>query len=187
MSGPGSDERLPDYADEAEIRKKKRNIGAARRGGRFQIVACHPIVVGVSRCSAKLSSNIPERSARLGLAVAIADVERNERRESECLQKIWQRAGHQMIIEEGKRSGAGKAKTAHGEKYYDGYFLARIFVRVFVAEIYIDSDLGGDSVISAAQTLKRARCKSLCWDRRNFHLFQPLLYQVAPVRFRRVK
>jgi NADH dehydrogenase len=38
---------------------------------------------------------------------------------------------------------------------------------------------GGFGGLSAAQTLKRADAQITLMDRRNFHLFQPLLYQVA--------
>src|SRR5258705_13755320 len=38
---------------------------------------------------------------------------------------------------------------------------------------------GGFGGLSAAQTLKRAPVQVTLIDRRNFHLFQPLLYQVA--------
>jgi len=38
---------------------------------------------------------------------------------------------------------------------------------------------GGFGGLSAAQTLKRANAQITLLDRRNFHLFQPLLYQVA--------
>ena len=36
--------------------------------------------------------------------------------------------------------------------------------------------------LSAAQALKSAPVNVTVIDRRNYHLFQPLLYQVAPVR-----
>jgi NADH:ubiquinone reductase (H+-translocating) len=38
---------------------------------------------------------------------------------------------------------------------------------------------GGFAGLVAAQTLKRANARITLFDRRNFHLFQPLLYQVA--------
>ena len=38
---------------------------------------------------------------------------------------------------------------------------------------------GGFGGLSAAQALKRAPVEITLFDRRNFHLFQPLLYQVA--------
>jgi NADH dehydrogenase len=38
---------------------------------------------------------------------------------------------------------------------------------------------GGFGGLSAAQALKRAPVQVTLLDRRNFHLFQPLLYQVA--------
>src|SRR5881397_2988569 len=38
---------------------------------------------------------------------------------------------------------------------------------------------GGFGGLSAAQALKRAQVNVTLIDRRNFHLFQPLLYQVA--------
>src|SRR5215831_16324869 len=38
---------------------------------------------------------------------------------------------------------------------------------------------GGFAGLSAAQTLKRSNAQITLIDRRNFHLFQPLLYQVA--------
>src|SRR3989442_13601089 len=38
---------------------------------------------------------------------------------------------------------------------------------------------GGFGGLSAAQKLKRAQVDVTLIDRRNFHLFQPLLYQVA--------
>src|SRR6266850_4624199 len=38
---------------------------------------------------------------------------------------------------------------------------------------------GGFGGLSAAQSLKRAPVRVTLIDRRNFHLFQPLLYQVA--------
>ncbi len=38
---------------------------------------------------------------------------------------------------------------------------------------------GGFAGLSAARALKRAPCRVTLIDRRNFHLFQPLLYQVA--------
>ena len=38
---------------------------------------------------------------------------------------------------------------------------------------------GGFGGLAAAQKLKRARAEVTLIDRRNFHLFQPLLYQVA--------
>ena len=38
---------------------------------------------------------------------------------------------------------------------------------------------GGFGGLSAAQKLKRAPVEVILFDRRNFHLFQPLMYQVA--------
>src|SRR3989337_591282 len=38
---------------------------------------------------------------------------------------------------------------------------------------------GGFGGLDAAQSLKRTRVQVTLVDRRNFHLFQPLLYQVA--------
>ena len=38
---------------------------------------------------------------------------------------------------------------------------------------------GGFGGLAAAQKLKRAPAEVILLDRRNFHLFQPLLYQVA--------
>ena len=38
---------------------------------------------------------------------------------------------------------------------------------------------GGFAGLNAAQALKRAPAKVTLIDRRNFHLFQPLMYQVA--------
>src|SRR5713101_8009100 len=42
--------------------------------------------------------------------------------------------------------------------------------------VIIDGGFGG---LYAAKSLKRARVQVTLIDRRNFHLFQPLLYQVA--------
>src|SRR5450755_2714638 len=38
---------------------------------------------------------------------------------------------------------------------------------------------GGFGGLSAAQKLRRAPVEVILFDRRNFHLFQPLMYQVA--------
>jgi NADH:ubiquinone reductase (H+-translocating) len=38
---------------------------------------------------------------------------------------------------------------------------------------------GGFGGLSAVQKLKRAAVEVILFDRRNFHLFQPLMYQVA--------
>ncbi|MGD9648977.1 MAG: FAD-dependent oxidoreductase, partial [Pirellulales bacterium] len=38
---------------------------------------------------------------------------------------------------------------------------------------------GGFGGLNAARSLRRAACQVTLVDRRNFHLFQPLLYQVA--------
>lgn len=42
--------------------------------------------------------------------------------------------------------------------------------------VILDADFGG---LSCAKALRRARAKVTVVDQRNFHLFQPLLYQVA--------
>jgi NADH dehydrogenase FAD-containing subunit len=41
---------------------------------------------------------------------------------------------------------------------------------------------GGFGGLAAARALKRAAVRVTLIDRRNYHLFQPLLYQVAPPR-----
>ena len=117
-NGPGRDEALLGYADQAEDQEKKRNIGAARRVAGFRLSARHPIVFGVSRCSAKLSSN---HTGKISQVLALAylpspDVERNERGESECFQKIWQRDDHKDDHKAGKRSAPEKPKTVARRK-----------------------------------------------------------------------
>ncbi len=44
---------------------------------------------------------------------------------------------------------------------------------------------GGFAGLNAARALKRAPVEITLVDKRNFHLFQPLLYQVATGRSRR--
>jgi hypothetical protein len=105
--------RSQSYADQAEDQEEEKEYRSGTSCGWFQIVGS-PSDCFWSVPVQREAEQQPYRKDQPGFGTGFLpspDVERNERRESERFQKIWQRADHKDDHKAGKRSAPEKRKS----------------------------------------------------------------------------